>query len=332
MADDGRFLCRELCSLEQGELRILDALRWPTPLGTGLRIYTGVGIEAAVLRGTGPGGVDITEIARVAGITVISACGPAGEGAVTLRIAEGSLDLPTALPETDLFDDLDVFIAQRHHETPDQLAEWLRYHTAHHGLTGVVLFDRSEPGPSQKEFATAMQAAVRDIGEIQRFVLVTSPLALGRTKYPALGDPALAPRRKNRSFTPDRWRAPLAEAGLYDILKWRFLTRAGAVIALDPCDVLRPSGDGIGAFQATRKSHTGLMPVQGQMIYPWRVRKGRDPSLGDHICRADPPVRAPGRWALAPKRAAAGTVWLPGAVAGMAGLADETLNYDRASS
>lgn len=328
MAEPPLFLRRSLCSLDCGGLRILDALRWPTPSGSGLRLYLARGCDPGALKTSE--GVRLGDVATVAGNAIATGVAPAGTGPVTLK--GGSLTLPTSVPETALFEDLNVFVALRHLESAHQVGDWLRYHAKHHGLNGVVLFDRSEPGAAQDEFADALQTIVLEIPEIQRFVMASSTIALGYTGQPALGDAAMAPRAKDRSFVPDAWRAPLHEPVLYDILKWRFLASAGAVMALDPCDVLRLPADGIGVFDQCRQSHTGLMAVQGQLIYPWRVRKRRDAVLGDHICRADPPARAPQRWALAPQRAGAGATWLPNAVAGMTGLIDEVIEYDRAMS
>ena len=332
MAEPGVFLRRSLCSAEYGSLRFLDTLRWPTPTGTGLRSYLARGSEIDLLKTAADGGVRLSDVTVVAGNAVATGTAPRGAGPVVLTLGSDTVTVPTCQPELALFDDLNVFLALRHLETVDQVADWLAFHVRFHRLTGVVLFDRSEPGATQVEFSDALECAVNKITEIQRFVLVNASIALGYPNQPALGDPALAPRAKDRSFTADPWRAPLHEPVLYDILKSRFLARAGAVIALDPCDTLRVPGDGIGAFDACRQSHTGLMQVRGHKIYPWRVRRRCDAVLGDHICRAEPPATAPLRWALAPKRANAGAICLPGTVAGMAGLIDEVVEYDRALS
>lgn len=332
MPEPGRFLRRNLCSHDHGGLRFLDTLRWPTPFGSGLRCFLARHSEAEILKTRDNAEVRLTGVAMVAGAAVAAGNAPAGEGPVTLKLGPDTVTLPTAAPETELFDDLNVFLALRHSETAEQVADWMRYHASRHGLTGVVLFDRSPPGTAREEFAVALEEKSEKIEGIQRIALVSAPVPLGGEKRPALGDPATAPRTKDRRFTPDAWRAPLQEPLLYDILKWRFLTRAGAVVVLDPCDMLRPPSDGIAAFEACRQSHTGLMQVQGQTIYAWRVRNGTAPSLGDHICRADPPVAAPMRWAIAPKRAAASAVWLPGSVVGMASMADDVIEYDRAAS
>ncbi len=331
MAEEGLFHRRSLASWSQGAFAGLDALRWPTPFGSGLRFYFAHRSETQLAEDKA-GAVRITEKTLVSGNLIADATGPAGAGPVRLGLGGREVEIPTSAPETWLFDDLDVLLALRHGEGAAQVAEWLGFHAAHHGLTGALVVDRAPPGKARDAFAADLATAAAGIAGLARLVLVDAPVPLGHADQPAVGDPATAPRARDRSFTPDPWRAALAEPAVYDILKRRFLARAGAVIALDPCDLLDLPGDGPGAFDAVRQSHTGMMPVTGRTIFPWRVRKGQDPRFGDHICRPDPPESAPTRWAVAPKRAETGALWLPNGVAGMAGIADETLGYDRAMS
>jgi len=326
------FQRRQLQACTHGDLRILDTLRWATPFGSSLRIYLGRNADTEAIKPVDAADVRLTDRLRIVGNTVITGTVAGGVRAVEFATGQGKLTLPTSMPETGLFADMNVMLALRHTETVAQVADWLRYHTDHHGLEGAVLLDRAGPGAAREGFAKDLEVVVAGIPALRRLVLVSADLPLGGADLPALGDPASAPRAKDRRFTPDPWLALLNEPILYDILKWRFLTRAGAVIALDPCDMLRMPGDGVNAFEACRQSHTGLMRVQGASVYPWRVRKGHDPQLGDHICRANPQNDAPQRWAVAPKRIVVGPCWLPNVISGASGLADEVLDYDRAVS
>jgi hypothetical protein len=74
------------------------------------------------------------------------------------------------------------------------------------------------------------------------------------------------------------------------------------------------------------------MQLQGEMMFPWRIRRGEAPALGDHICRAVPVERAPNRWAIAPKRVGKDVTLSPMGVGGGTILADEVILYDRAQS
>lgn len=119
--DSPVFLRRELNAFDHGGVRILDALRWSTPFGTGLRIYVGRDSETEVLQSADNAAVHLTEFATVAGNTVVLGTGPEGVGEVPLELRLDTIPLPTALPETGLFDDLNVFLALRHHETAEQV-------------------------------------------------------------------------------------------------------------------------------------------------------------------------------------------------------------------
>ena len=298
--------------------------------GSGLRIYFARG--GGDPKSPAVADVGINTKQRIAGQVIAMGKAPAGEGAVEMDLGDRPVTLPSCTPESELFDDLNVMVAQRHTEPAQNVADWLQYHVTHHGLSGVVLLDRNAPGEAGEKFAEELATVCTGIPELKRCVLVNCSIPLGREGQAALQDPARAPRAKQRKAQPDPWLAPLNQPLVFDILKWRFLTRAGAVIALDPCDMLRAPSDGIPVFEACRQSHTGMMPVLGELSFPWRVRKGQSPHPGDHICRAKPPLDAPNRWAIAPKRAPADAVWLPGSITNMTALMDEVIHYDRAQS
>ncbi len=323
MSEAQVFRRRSLNAAEIGDgLAVLDALVWPTPLGARARVYFARGATQQ----------DVSE--RLAAIPGAAAyqVGPSVYAEAALRSAElplgpDSAPLATAAPEAELCDDLTVILGQRHGEPADQVALWLRYHVEHHGLQAAVLVDRAEPGSDS--FADDLEASVADIDGLQRLILVDAPHPMGQPGQFAIGHPGTAPNAKWVQPEPDPWLAPLGELLLFDLLKWRFLARASAVASLDPCDLLRPPEDGIPVFDAVRQSHTGQIILQGDHIYPWRVRKGHTPTLGDHICRSMIPDPAPQRWAVAPKRLGPENLWLPRQIVGATALADETASYDR---
>ncbi len=327
------FQTRSLCAQSFGGVGVVDALRWPTPFGTALRVCFVRGTPTDQLTGGAEASRQLQSFEMIAGNLTASGTAPEGQGAVLLQLGGTPIELQTASPENMLFDDLNVLMAMRHGETAEQVAQWLAYHVTHHCAEGLLLLDRAAPGPERAAFAAALQEALTGLDGLKRVILVTADLPLGMPETPPLGDPATAPRSKSTSAgQADAWRSPLAQLGVYDMLKWRFLTRAGAVVALDACDILRPPEDGIDAFEACRQSHTGVVQLQGDMLFPWRVRRGEVPALGDHICRAVPGNRAPNRWAIAPKRVGKDVTLSPMGVGGGTILADEVLLYDRAQS
>ncbi|MDJ0630242.1 MAG: glycosyltransferase family 2 protein [Rhodobacter sp.] len=323
-------LRRSLGAARIGGLRVLEALCWRTPVGRALRVYFGTGVRPDKLAMGDGDGVRLDNLLTV-GANVIATGRTADEvdGVVTVPFLSGSVEMAVTPPETALFEGLDTLLAQRHLEPVSVVTEWLAYHVAEHGLQAALIVDRGPPGAEREGFAQELTASVFSIAGLRRLVLVDASLPLGRPLRPALGDPATAPRAKTPKAEADPWRAPLGEPVLYDILKWRFLARAGAVIAIDPCELLRPAGDDPPVVQAVHMSHTGFLPLAGMGIYPWRVRNGKLPSLGDHICRSVPPAAVARRWGVAAKRCGPGHVWMPGMIAGLAAPQDEGAFYDR---
>jgi hypothetical protein len=313
-------LTRSLTAQDDGPLRVIEALRWPTPFGAGLRLYLGAGAPEVTRAGT----THLGRAQRIGQNMILN--GRVEDGPVTLGVGEDRVVIATSAPETAVFDNLDVILAERHGESPEDVAAWLAWHVALHQPTALLILDRA---PAEDGFAAAFAQAA-DLSSLARVMVVTAPLPLGLPRTPAAFDTAYAPRAKSRRARPDPWRAPLGEPAVLDALRWRFLARADAVIRLDPTEFVQPPDDGSNLFDAIRQSHTGLVPILGEAVFPWRVRKGAAPRWHDHICRSDPPVAAPHRWGVAPKRLGSGPLWTPHAVAGAPALQDESLVYFRA--
>ncbi len=326
------FLRRSLAVTVAGSLQVLDAVRWVTPLGNSVRVYFGQGNDAGAVAGVqGPRLALRRSIVAGPNLIGLGACAD-GEGPVLLGPELQGAELATSEPETQLFKGLNVAVALRHAEPADTVAAWLAYHSAVHGVQGAVIFDRSAPGDEREAFAAELQRVTMGMAGLQRIVLVDAPLPLGRPDQPGLGDPATAPRGEKGNVAPDPWRAPLGDPVLYDILKWRFLARANAVVALNPCDLLPASGEGLNLFDHCTASDTGYVALAGHAIYPWRVKKAAVAGLGDHICRPVPQVDAGAGWVVAPARGGAEHIWLPDQVYGMTGSDDFSATFDRCMS
>jgi len=109
---------------------------------------------------------------------------------------------------------------------------------------------------------------------------------------------------------PDPWRAPLGQALIYEIVKWRFLAQARAVLNLDVSDILAPRpADTPSAFDRCVAAKDGVVLLVGRRIYPWRVRKDQPAHFGDHICRQFDSRRGLARWGVAPHKAGLEATW-----------------------
>ncbi len=322
------FLRRELGSQTHGGITLIEALRWPTPLGSTLRLWLGRGTEAGTLSEAAGGEAEVRGVAEAAGRAVVTAAAGAGQGPVVLASLEGPLEVATRAPEPELFEGRDTLCAQRHREPPEAVADWLRYHVAHHGAEAALILDRGAPGPEREAFAAALEPLARGIEGLHRLVLVSAPLPLGRPDTPAFGDPATAPRRWNAEAAPDPWLAPLDEPMLHDALRWRFLSRASGVLALDCCELLDPREDP-NVFEVARQSPEGLVTLPGEAGFAWRIRKDSAPALADHVCRAVPPIPVERRWVVTPGRCRPQHLWLQSGVDGLRPVRAQGLSHLR---
>ena len=320
-------LTRSLTGGRLGDAPLLDALRWPSVFGCAVRLWGVRGTRPALTPDAGD--LRLKRATTVGGHVVVTAQTELAEGPLQARIGGTVSEILPAAPETALFAGLNVLLAQRHHEPLDEVAAWLRYHATHQGAQAAVILDRTAPGADRDGFATELAAQVGDGPGLVRVVVVTADQPLGMADTPALGDPNAAPRRWEAAPDPDAWRAPLGQPLVYDVLKWRFLAEARAVVTLNPPDLLPTAGKVDTVFDAARRSDTGLVAIRGEQIFPWRVRKALRPTYGDHVCRAQPPEGAGLRWAADPHRTGPDAVWHPGGIAGVKADAEDIRRFDR---
>ena len=241
-----------------------------------------------------------------------------GEPQITLALMSGGTVALHATPaETGLFAGLNAIFAFRWDETADQVAENLAYHAIHHGLQAALIINRA-PASDTAAFARALDQALS--GCDLRVVLLDCPLPLGKPGSPAENTAYLAPDApgRDRMAIPDAdpWRAPLAEALVFEVAKWRYLAEARAVLTLDVSDILCPRAKGAPtAFDLCTTSMSGVILLSGQRIYPWRVRAGKEARFADHICRTFDARRNIARWAVAPRKAGLENTWRQSRVA-----------------
>ncbi|MDR0808211.1 MAG: glycosyltransferase family 2 protein [Gemmobacter sp.] len=283
---------------------LLGALR----AGGRLLVFLGQGSDARRIRPDG--GPDCAlprEIRALSGAVMVVA-----EGPPRLALAEnGPLELDPMETETELFRDLNTSFGFRLEETAAQVAEGLRYHARHHGLQAALIVNRmpgDDPAAFPRELAEALGV------EALRVVVVDAELPLGRAGSGPENHPYLAPDApgKDRMAAPaaDPWRAPLGEGLVIEMMKWRFLSEARAVLELDVTDLLLPRPEGsAGVFDLCTEAARGVIMLVGHRTYPWRVRTGREAAFGDHICRQFDGRHGIGRWGVAPRKAGLENAW-----------------------
>lgn len=323
---EGIVLKRRLRAGRTGGLTMLDVLRWPIPLGQAVRLTFGRGTSPEMLAPVQEA-LTVNDIKQSPFGMIVSGRLPADADAFDLALLNSRITLSPDAPESHLFADLDCLLAQRHGETAAQVADWLAWHVQHFGAQALLLFDRANP--DKAAFADELAELTRGMSGLRRLVVVCADVPLGDGLKPPLGDPGTAPRTNIAPGAPDPWTAPLGEPLLYDVLKWRFLGRAAGVLALDPCDFLDLSPEDVNCFAFARGSNTGFVPVHGRCAFAWRIRRGREAHPGDHICTANPEMRAPTRWLVAPSRLDPAALWTVGKPRDVVATADDTLRYTR---
>ncbi len=298
---------RELNCRKSGGLRVLDCVAAPAPENRmELRAFFAHGTDAGRFERNPPD--DCARIATAHGINgalMLSGTAPAGER-VRIALVDGPLDLPVTTPELHLFEGLHTALAEWHGEPLDQLEDWLRYHAETFGLQAALLIERAR----QPAEADAQLAEIAARAGLSRLVLLRSAMPLGNPDLPPVIHASHAPDApspdKLAPMAPDAQTAPLQNLVLYETLRWRFLNSARTVMNLDLSDLLRPGAE---PFAQAERSTSGVVQLMGQRIYPWRVRKGRAPRFGDHICRQFENQRANRRWCLAPGRLSPDQIW-----------------------
>ncbi|WP_246831327.1 glycosyltransferase family 2 protein [Pseudotabrizicola formosa] len=296
-------LCRSLGARDLGQdglTRLLDCIQLPegkviTTFGTGTH-------PAAFLPDGAAGCAMPLELREVSEAALVVTAGP---GALALTTG-GRIEANPVPAEPGLFAGLNTIFGFRLDETPEQVAEGLRYHALHHGLQAALIVCRTSDAA---DFACALRRRVADLA--LTVVVLDSPLPLGKPDQGPMTHPWHAPDAPGKDRMepppPDPWRSDLAEQILFEHLKWRFLSQARAVLTLDVCDLLAP--DGPNAFDRCLTARHGVILLAGRRIYPWRLRAQGEARFGDHICRQFDARRGIARWGVAPARAGLQNTW-----------------------
>jgi hypothetical protein len=271
--------------------------------GARVRLFFGSGAQMAAVAPDGGAGCAVPqELREISGGLMVTV---AGEGALALQGA-GALPFQATADDLGLFAGLNCALAFRLEEDVQTVATWLTWHAETYGLQGAVIVNRL---PTTPAFMADLAVA---LGPTDLRVVVVD------TDFP-LGKPGLGPENhiyaapdapgKDRMEVPadDRWRAPVGEAVLFELLKWRFLARARAVLTLDVTDVVPP--DVANPFDACVAAKGGVVLLAGRRIYPWRIRQGQPARFGDHICRQFDATRGIARWGVAPAVAGLDATW-----------------------
>lgn len=287
----------------------LDGLRWDEGGRSRFRAFCRAGRIAE--EGLAPGaGARIIEVRPVSGALMVT-----GEGAEP-ALSAGGEPAPLEAPEWAALAGRNCILAMRLVETVETLCDWLAWHALQHGMNGAVIVNRQ--APPQDGLALALQAALDADRRLKDHdlcvILVDFTCPLGKPDQGPETHPIQCPDApgKDRMVPPadDPWLAPLGEPLIFEVMKWRFLARARAVLTLDCCDLLGPAAEAPGdAFDLCAAAPDGVILLTGRRVYPWRVRPGSPLAFGDHVCRTFDARRGIARWGVSPAKAGLERTW-----------------------
>ena len=134
----------------------------------------------------GDGHAEALEIREVSGGVMYDA---RATGPVRLALADGTAaEIHPDAPERALLAGRNVLLAFRLDEPPEVVADWLAYHTHHHGAEAALIVNRAPPETGHAAFASGLQAA-------------SPPSSCWSSPTCRLANPALA-RKPIRSWPP----------------------------------------------------------------------------------------------------------------------------------
>ncbi|OCX67136.1 glycosyl transferase family 2 [Thioclava sp. SK-1] len=320
-----------MAETSQTDAPLLDAVMWHADGACQLRLMFANPTKSAQIADSD--GLTITERRDVAGGTMVLATAatsddsdPTTQPPRCIEIATwppgvdpllgGTPPAPTrrnitpARAEWDLMAGRDCLIGQRLEESPATVLDWLSWHEDQHGATGAVIVNRTP----DDGFIDALNAGIdaRDLDI--RVVVLDCPVPMGKPDMGPESHPFLAPDAPGKDRMtppePDAQRAPMGQGTIFEIVKWRFLAQARAVLTLDVTDFLCPHEDGTPtAFDACQAAKKGVILLVGRRVYPWRVRPRDEARFADHICRQFDARRGMARWGCAPTKTGLEATW-----------------------
>lgn len=326
------FLKRRLNSQEKGSVTLLDAIQTASETGHKIKLFFK---SDTALTEISPGAGLVIEQTRTIGNAPMLTCrSDMTDGQVEIFVGKTKLKIQPQAPETDLFAGLNTIFAVRNGESPEVVAEWLKFHVTHHGAEAALILNRAKPA-TDKGFFNRIKKKIGNLAGLKRLVVLNAKVPLGLPDLPNESHPINVPGApgKDRMEIPDPepWNAPLGELLIYELVRARFLDTARAVANIDVYDLLAIEGDE-NIFDRAVKATTGALSLEGVQIYPWRIRNGESGHFGDHICVQFDSKNLRKRWCVAPEKLGKNTVWRLIRVVGSNPAPDETARYYRCMS
>ncbi|MEM6372649.1 MAG: glycosyltransferase family 2 protein [Pseudomonadota bacterium] len=231
--------------------------------------------------------------------------------AARFEIAGEMIDARPAAAEHALFKGLNCLASVRNGESAETVLTWLAYHIEQHELEGVILLDRARPG-SDQDFARDLERGMARRDLSCTVLILSSDVPLGANAAPEahpISVPGAPGKDRMKMPAPDPWHAPLAALSVFEVMRARYLHSARAVANVEVYDLITRSNRTV--FDTAVQAHGGVIQLQGEQCYPWRVREGDPIRFADHICVQFDKTKMRKRFCIAPDRAPDSAVWRP---------------------
>ncbi|TRD22423.1 glycosyltransferase family 2 protein [Palleronia caenipelagi] len=284
---------------------VLEALRLPPLDGhheNRCRIFLSADGPLAGIADSGPGLTDLTRRAVRGNAGGIVEATLSGDANPALVVGDAAVPLTLTDRQVDLLAGRDCLISFVNGEETAIVANWVRWHAEHHGVTGGLLYNRLGPAGEGADLADRLRAELAGLALC--IVVVDVPAPIGHAHLPPADHPLNAPDAPGKDRMeipdPDPWRGPLRDEVLLEHARSRFLPEATGILFLDLSDYLfAQAGDG-SVFDFARSAPHHYVPVQGRRVYPWQVQQDGAPVLGDHICAPFDIKAVFSRWCAVP--------------------------------
>lgn len=303
-------LTRQMNGQMIGDAVLLEAVQSPATDGhCNLKLFFSSGFDPQHL--TLPEAYVETARNAIGNAPILTFNGPSAKD-FTLKIGSLSAEVTSSVSELNLFQDQNVCLATRNRESASIVGEWLEFHSKTQGMTAALIIDRAKRGRN-KSFLKLLEKQLRKRGLDLTVLVLTSEIPLGNPELPPEAHPFCVPEApgKDRMEIPkaEPWTSPLGINSIYEMVRWRFLQNARAVVNIDLHDLLVADPVGISVFDKAVAAQSGLIEVIGMHCYPWRVREGQAPHFADHTCTQFDTPQFRRRWCIAPQVAKDSAIW-----------------------
>ncbi|MBD3680100.1 MAG: hypothetical protein HUJ27_17070 [Rhodobacteraceae bacterium] len=202
---------------------------------------------------------------------------PGPTGTVRIELQSGAvIEHPVAQPRFDLFRGLNCEMLISKNNRLEWIEEHVTHHVRNHHLEGLVFIDNGSTDYGLQDIEKALSGA-----GLKSCVIMSMPFPWG-----------------GQNFRPYVNKELFLQTAAYNLVKWKYLFHARAVLRVDVDEILHENQIG-NVFDLTEKSHFGFQVFDGAKRYP-RPESTAPFAYSDHTFRMDPDRVGGGNWCLKP--------------------------------